>query len=68
MHRCPNSRQREKPGGGFAMQPDAAVGVRIRMDKSFMESIGGLKLTPVSHRVARIGLADAAFGFVFVDR
>jgi hypothetical protein len=62
MHRCTNSRQREKPGGGFTMQPDAAVGVRIRMDKSFVESIGSLKLTPVSHRIARIGLADAAFG------
>src|SRR5678815_3731473 len=39
MHRCTNSGQREKPGGCFTMQPDAAVGVRIRMDKSFMESI-----------------------------
>ena len=59
MHRRANSHQREKPGRGFAMQPDAAMGVRIRMDKAFVESIGGLELAPVSHRITGIRLADA---------
>ena len=56
-HGRADSHQREEPGGGFAMQPDAAVRVRIGMNKSFVESIGGLELTPVSHRITRIGLA-----------
>ena len=67
MHGRANSHQREEPRGGFAMQPDAAVRVRIGMNKSFVESIGGLELTPVSHRITRIGLANAAFGLVLFD-
>ena len=62
----PDSRQREEPGRGFAMEPDATVGVRSRMNEAFVESIRGRELTPVSHRITGIGFAGAPAVFLLV--
>src|SRR5205823_13225532 len=37
MHLRPDPRQREKSGSGFPVQPNAAMRVRNRMNKTFME-------------------------------
>ena len=54
----PIARQRKEAGRRFTMQADAAVRARDRMDKSFVEPIGGFELAPVRHRITRIRLAD----------
>src|SRR5213082_1642546 len=66
VHGRPDSCQREEPGGGFAMEPDATMRVRSRMNEALMESIRGRELTPVSHRITGIGFAGAAAVFLLV--
>src|SRR5688500_8188537 len=48
------------------MQADTAVRARSGMDKSLVKPVGRFELTPVSHRITRIGLADPAFIFDLV--
>src|SRR5205814_9819513 len=66
MHLRPDPRQREKSGSGFPVQPNAAMRVRHRMNKAFMESVGRLEFTPIGHRITAVRLAGAAAMFLLV--
>src|SRR5204863_5083071 len=60
--------QREHTSDRFAMHPDAAVGVGIRMDEAFVESVSGFEFLPVSHRITGVWFARApAFLFLVVN-
>src|SRR3954470_11709172 len=64
VDRRADARQREHTSDGFAMHPDAAVGVGIRMDEPFVESVSGFEFLPISHRITGVRLTGAA-AFLF---
>src|SRR6476469_6200482 len=43
--------EREHASDRFAMHPNAAMGVRIRMDKALVKSVGGFEFLPVRHGI-----------------
>src|SRR5262249_30236879 len=64
FHWRTNLDQGEKSSSRFAMETNAAMGMRHRPDESFVKSVGRSELAPVSHRITSVRLARPAAIFL----